>query len=156
MRQADSQEVTYQYDNHSDKNKPRLTLCGLVKWKTPSGSDGEGGIMENLPGKDGHYKLRDQVNWPTPKEQDSRAAYTDRGKCNLGEQAQGGLPAQDSPSTNGKNRELWPTPVGTQNHYPGLGHWAKHKQKGKLNPAWVEQLMGLNTGWTDCDYSETG
>ena len=28
--------------------------------------------------------------------------------------------------------------------------------QSKLNPAWVEQLMGLPTGWTDCDYSATG
>ncbi|KKM06642.1 hypothetical protein LCGC14_1742000, partial [marine sediment metagenome] len=50
----------------------------------------------------GIRNLHQVVNWGTPKEQDSRAAFTDRGKSNLGEQAQGGLLAQDSPSTNGK------------------------------------------------------
>jgi hypothetical protein len=27
--------------------------------------------------------------------------------------------------------------------------------KGKLNPDWVEQLMGLPVGWTACGCSET-
>ena len=28
------------------------------------------------------------------------------------------------------------------------------ESQGKLNPDWVEQLMGLPTGWTDFDFSE--
>ena len=58
----------------------------------------------NLDGKN-------QESWGTPKEQDSRAAMTDRKKSNLGEQAQ-------------------------------------NKTGKKLNPNWVEQLMGLPVGWT--------
>jgi len=41
-----------------------------------------------------------------------------------------GQPDQDSPNTTGKNR-------------------------GQLNPAWVEQLMGLPPGWTNFDCLET-
>ena len=29
------------------------------------------------------------------------------------------------------------------------------KVGGQLNPTWVEWLMGVPTGWTDCDSSET-
>ena len=54
---------------------------------------------------------KNQESWGTPKEQDSRAAMTDRKKSNLGEQAQ-------------------------------------NKTGKKLNPNWVEQLMGLPVGWT--------
>ena len=54
---------------------------------------------------------KNQESWGTPKEQDSRAAMTDRKKSNVGEQAQ-------------------------------------NKTGKKLNPNWVEQLMGLPVGWT--------
>lgn len=46
-------------------------------WRTPSASDGEGGVMVMRPETTGHYKLRDQVQevnknfWPTPRGQDS-------------------------------------------------------------------------------------
>ncbi len=72
-----------------------------------------------------------------------------------------GLLDQDSLNTNGKNRELWnqskqwSTPEAkNQTGYqvdsrgkrtPRLGKQAQ----GKLNPDWVEQLMGLQVGWTD-------
>ena len=52
--------------------------------------------------------LNDQ--WGTPKEQDSRACLTDRGKSNLGEQVHG-LHVQGKLSTSGKNQgSSWPTP----------------------------------------------
>ena len=43
-----------------------------------------------------------------------------------------GQPGQDNTSTSGNNQESY----------------------GKLNSAWVEQLMGLPTGWTDLDFWE--
>jgi len=44
-----------------------------------------------------------------------------------------GLPGQDKSSIAGKSQG----------------------QFGVLNPAWVEHLMGVPTGWTDFDYLET-
>ncbi len=62
-------------------------------WRTPSSSDGEGGVMEMREGCAGRYKLRDHVV------------------------------AVQNPQ--------WATP-----------------STGKLNPRWVETLMGLPVGWT--------
>ena len=58
-------------------------------WRTPSSSDGEGGVMEMREGCAGKYKLRDHVN-----------------------------------------------------------HNISLQSKAKLNPRWVETLMGLPIGWT--------
>ena len=108
--------------------------------------------------------VQEQVgNWGTPKEQDSRAAFTDRGKSNLGEQAQGGLLAPDSPNMNGKSQGLWGTPKASRDGTSketlkmvekGIAEASLDRQvakQGKLNPDWVEQLMGLQVGWTDLD-----
>lgn len=55
---------------------PALTLnmaVELTNWRSPSASDGEGGVMEIRPDTAGKYKLRDEaelVSWPTPCQQD--------------------------------------------------------------------------------------
>jgi len=63
---------TVTQDSATMRDKPyaqggtSLTL-EAANWRTPSASDGEGGVMEIRPGTTGHYKLRDDVaNWPTP------------------------------------------------------------------------------------------
>lgn len=51
----------------------RAAKYQLTSWRSPEGSDGEGGVMEIRPGAAGHYKLRDEVNlttWPTPNTMD--------------------------------------------------------------------------------------
>jgi hypothetical protein len=57
-----------------DKTTGRLAQCGLTQqvqmWRTPCGSDGEGGVMAYREGANAHYKLRDQVMWSTPRESD--------------------------------------------------------------------------------------
>jgi len=78
-----------------------------------------------------------------------------------------GHPDQANHSTSGKSQESWPTPRANKVH-PEItdqnreqlanrgkanleedvaGHCGK--ATGKLNPDWVEQLMGLPVGWTD-------
>jgi hypothetical protein len=60
---------------------------------------------------------------------------------------------QESPSTDGSRQESWATPE-AKNHigyqvgadgkkWPRLGS----QTGGKLNPRWVETLMGLPVGW---------
>jgi len=111
----------------------------VENWETPTVS--RGGHTQ----KDGKIKpkLDQQVkNWPTPRTSDdsqfsqsrinrAEAGTMDKGKLQLREVAvQHGQPDQDRSSTTGKNR-------------------------GQLNPAWVEQLMGLTAGWTNFDCLET-
>ena len=96
------------------------------------------------------------------------------------------LPRQVFANTNGRNPERWPTPTAGEAD-ENLTSWEKRRQRkekeginlhkplsikvkqeikpvvsNKLNPNWVEQLMGLDVGrtqlpteWTDCDYSAT-
>jgi len=115
------------------------------------------------------------VNWPTVTAQDAKnnAGPSQYSRNTPPLNVAVGLPAPDSPSTNGKSQELWLTPRSNEpdenrkafvdrnadrgEHCHGsLTTQAKENQaKGKLNPAWVEQLMGLPAGWTDLDSSET-
>jgi hypothetical protein len=168
-----------------------------VAFPTPRSSDAEGGT----------------VNWGTPKEQDSRAALTDRGKHNLGEQVHGmhNFPTPTSRDWKGayskksqekKPRNLLPDAVGEGSHQDQANLNTTGKNQGllkqrqkqilernswntptngradqgvtesqlkrrtlklnqqidvleenipqvlRLNPDWVEQLMGLPKGWT--------
>jgi hypothetical protein len=152
-------------------------------WLTPTASEIEQDLekfkkrMEKYPNGTTMPSLSNQVaeanNWTTPCSDDTgtRKKKYAQGGTALSMQASG-LPDQGSPSTNGKNRELWPTTSMTDAS-PGINDdpkkWQKaadkHKAKGvnkqkflctkvaeqtrgKLNPNWVEQLMGLPVGWT--------
>lgn len=98
--------------------------------------------------------LADKVmeTWPTP-----------HSSCNTGPGTQG---RQGGTNLQTKVAESWPTTsAGSANGGQGLGLTCgsgnREKLKricpegkdmmdpGKLNPAWVEQLMGVPTGWTD-------
>jgi hypothetical protein len=128
-------------------------------WRTPDNMAGG----SNLPGiqkalDEGHLKrpsgqqiqirLHDQVKeprlWPTPLNSDWKNMDTAK---------------QQSLS---KEIKLWPTP--TVNDSKNNGGPSQHKRKtkalnvvagGKLNPTWVEWLMGYPKGWTDLNHSET-
>jgi hypothetical protein len=80
---------------------------------------------------------------------------------------------QVNPSTSGKSQESWPTPRANKVHpeitEENREHLANRKKSnleediaghcgkatGKLNPNWVEHLMGLPAGWTDLGSWET-
>jgi hypothetical protein len=97
------------------------------------------------------------------------------GMANRGELGQ---VAPVSPSTDGSRQESWATPQAKDHksghrdativQYKQLNVEVEAKATGKLNPRWVEILMGLPVGWvmpsctspvtiepTNCDYSET-
>ena len=141
--------------NPSGGQKP--PLCQEVKnWPTATARDWKG-CGNATTRKDGKHRIdnleavikygpqdrdnpntngKSQESWGTPKEQDSRAANTDRGKHNLGEQVHGMCNGQQDlikSNTTGKSQE----------------------SQGKLNPDWVEHLMGLPVGWTDLGSWET-
>jgi len=132
--------------------------------------------------KGGCKNLREEVmNWPTATTRDWKdsnatvpPSRANPSKQTLGQRvAHVGLQDQANPNTNGKNQESWPTPRANKVH-PTItdenreqlanrkkanleediaGHCGK--ATGKLNPDWVEQLMGLPVGWTDLGSWET-
>ena len=126
---------------------PSMSGNRLESWATPSTMDHINVVRnpeERSPAanKGGCKNLREEVHqWATP-----RTGATDNSRPNnkggipLGDQArraeQWGTPrcsmAQDKQEDSGKHR---------------LGEQAQHGTTAKLNPRWVETLMGLPIGW---------
>ena len=145
-----------------ENHQPALANQVQVNWLTPK-APSRGGCPRNTPGG-GLRKLEDQteVNWPTPTDQDAKKnagpSQYDRNTQPLNVAA--GLPAPDSPSTNGKSQELWPTPShGSSEGGQGIGlsGGSGNRKKlqrimgeditHKLNPAWVSSLQGIPAYW---------
>jgi len=101
------------------------TESGL--WRTPDASVVTGGAANALDRKEhGHaISLADQVNtpamWPTPRKSDYK----------------GSGPVGSKSHTHMEDRDYLCAVVGPT------------KKSGSLNPAWVEWLMGYETGFTD-------
>ena len=114
----------------------------------------------------------DQTTWPTPTVQEggkigNKANYGQKGLSN--HPAIVGLPSRGKLNKSGKSQgsQQWPTPrankvhpVITEENREQLANRKKAnleeeiaghcgRAQGKLNPDWVESLMGLPTGWTD-------
>ena len=121
-----------------------------------------------------------QDNWPTATARDwkgcGNAITRKDGKHridNLEAVIKYGHPDRVNPNTNGKSQESWPTPRANKVHpeitEQNREHLANRKKAnleediaghcgkatGKLNPNWVEHLMGLPAGWTDLGSWET-
>lgn len=153
------------------------------EWRTPGASDGEGGVMEMREGCAGKYKLRDHVvavqkQWATPR---SGKTTDENPETWALRQAKGDVATM--PLT--AQVKCWPTPAssGVTGGPTGLAGGSGNREKlakmlpdaearamgcGKLNPRWVETLMGLPVGWvmpsckspmtiapTNCDSSAT-
>jgi hypothetical protein len=99
--------------------KDELLLSGMVKqWATPQAHDAQG---------------------PKTPEQIAAMRAKGHGVKNLNEQACWGTPtARDHKSGRGNN----------EREYKELTPMVERQQSGKLNPRWVETLMGLPIGWT--------
>jgi hypothetical protein len=122
------------------------------QWRTPSSSDGEGGVMEMREGCAGKYKLRDHVvaeqkSWATPIMGDSHLASTP-------EVAQKRI--EEGKVTLSRQTAAWATPQlqdghninqDSTTHKTIPAQLTKMNMAGKLNPRWVETLMGLPVGW---------
>ena len=127
------------------RKQARLTNASdASSWPTPrAGNPGS-----RKPGTGGKILAEEaKKNWQTPSEGDAARRgsaeawkqYEEENRttqCRLRNQIHAGPPAPEKSSTSGKNQE-------------------------RLNPAWVEQLMGLEVGWTqlptewtDCASSE--
>jgi hypothetical protein len=149
------------YLNH----EPSLTLLDAVRlypplWPTPTSTAGDGrseqtpqvwlarrertlrekGIHNGLLLNVAVQMTDSEGSWPTPQARDYRS-----------------LDAPDSPRTARKARQgwspnlndvaAWSTPV--RRDYKGQGRDHQPGNIGKLNPAWVTQLMGFPDGWLD-------
>ena len=119
-----------------------------------------------------------EQNWPTATTRDWKdtnatvpPSRANPSKQTLGQRvAHVGLQDQANLNTNGKSQESWPTPRANKVHpeitEKNREHLANRKKAnleediaghcgkatGKLNPNWVEHLMGLPAGWTDLGY----
>jgi hypothetical protein len=146
-------------DCSARRKQARLTNASeCSSWPTPrAGNPGS-----RKPGTGGKILAEEaKKNWYTPDCSDRRSAKSkQQGLSNQAKQL-AGPPAQEKSSTIGKNQESWPTPrVGGHEKAETsikrgrgvslTGAVAKDAtQTPKLNPNWVEQLMGLPIGWTD-------
>ena len=117
-------------------------------WSTPR----TGATESSRPNNKGGIPLADQAKreqWATPQAHDAQGPKTPEqiavmrakghGVKNLNEQAQWGTPtARDHKSGRGNE----------EREYKELTPMVERQQSGKLNPRWVETLMGLPVGWT--------
>jgi hypothetical protein len=132
----------------SQESLTTVVVKDAANWRTLSASDGEGGIKAGPKYESADQpkiKLRDHVHWQV---------------------AQYGQAAPANPSTDGSRLESWATPRANKVHpeitEDNRDHLANRnksnleeeiaghcgKATGKLNPRWVEALMGLPIGWT--------
>ena len=149
--------------NPSGGQKP--PLCQEVKnWATPIVGDAhlasnpEAAQKRLAEGKATLSRQAEAKNWPTATARDwkgcGNAINRKDGKHridNLEAVIKYGHPDQANPNKNGKSRESWLTPRETMSrdatYDRGKGNLGEVAQ-GKLNPDWVEHLMGLPVGWT--------
>lgn len=109
----------------------QLRLCDQVRhpqlWPTPTvcGNNNRKGLTKTS----GDGLATAVLTYPTPKCQDARAALFDRRKGNLGEVIHG--------------------------KYLNGGDTTPQTKTARLNPYWVEWLMGWPIGWTDLKPLET-
>lgn len=144
--------------------KTRAPTGKRLSWSTPSAHDGR------RPGSDdgstqGRNLKRETENWATPDARDRKADHPDNSPTHsppLGRQAlrdmpigSGSLPnTPDSPQPYQPNSDnQWATPSQTAEHSTryqqgGLPLGAQIPLGKRLNPAFVEWLMGFPRNWT--------
>ena len=99
--------------------------------------------------------------WPTPRASAAMSENLDNVRKRVERRGRLGAKLEESVA-------LWPTPLASDSHYrlQGSSQAANNLQAmarrgelspetGKLNPTWVEWLMGFPIGWTDLKDSET-
>ena len=146
-------------------------------WATPIANDAKGSDYAGTKENPKALYLGGQVkNWPTP----TTAEGTKIGnQPNFGQVGLSnhpsivGQPDRAKLNKSGKSQESWPTPRANKVHPEITEENREHlanrnkanleediaghcgKATGKLNPNWVEHLMGLTVGWTDLGSWET-
>lgn len=131
--------------------KRAQTLVGAARgqdWATPQAHDAQGGktpdqieAMRKRTGA-GVKNLNEQVaNWPTPRASESENRQLNPSPSQLNGSHGLNLAMLVNHSTDGQ-------PAQESNNSTG-------NRPGQLNPDWVEALMGIPIGWTDCVCAET-
>jgi hypothetical protein len=95
-------------------------------------------------------------SWPTPRSSAAMAENLDNVRRRVERRGRLGAKLEESVA-------MWPTPTTVDTFTPKsrsnptLGDAARKADgnNGKLNPTWVEWLMGFPLGWTDLEDSET-
>jgi len=115
--------------------------------KTPSAVETEGGIMEIRPGANAHYKLRDQIAMlPTPT--DSMVTMQDMVQAKFHSSKRPKYSEANllpTPSSGGQSRDTAPH----GKHSPSTGAIVGKNRGLKLQPAFVEWMMGYPDKWTE-------
>ncbi len=138
---------------------PIIDATGSSLWPTPTGDD-----ASNVNPKPNRFKglvaaVNERKTWPTPTAAD---AWTDSLESS---QIKPGLMHS---VTLGRAVQMWPTPRAAMGDTRNHTVYSRDEDKpqnlenrvaasdpsaigGKLNPTWVEWLMGFPTGWTDLE-----
>ena len=151
------------------RDSPDLNVVAYkaANWPTPDQFSNSNARGKEYTGKTKHAeKLRQAIdrNWQTPTA--AEAAHPGRKVSKKGSQIHlavqvSGHSATGQSSTPGSRRG-WSTPRVVM---PSTAHQSKSggppgnlrvQAGGQLNPDWVEALMGVPIGWTDCGHSVTG
>jgi len=124
---------------------------GCLSWLTPCANEIEQDLekfkkrMEKYPNGTTMPSLSNQVNWPTPTQAEADKIGNN---ANFGQIALGNHPAirglPERPKTYKNNGQLAPDSPNTNG-----------KNRGRLNAAWVESLMGLPKNWTQIEIEWT-
>ena len=134
----------YAESNMEKRNSPSLA-SQVVMWPTPTTA--EAGKISCCP----NYGQLGLSNHP-----DVHGYQVNRPKL---EKSRSGLVALENPSTDGSRPESWATPIVGDSHLVSTPEVAakrlaegkislSRQNAGKLNPRWVETLMGVPVGWT--------
>ncbi|WP_232425592.1 hypothetical protein [Pseudofrankia inefficax] len=148
-------------------------------WPIPTASAGERGGRGDLHAQATTGKTSRRRDWPTPTASDATSgpghAATSQGSPNLRTavthwptptaslgDARRGMPSPDvarrrleSGRRNLDDAVMWPTPTARDSTrgagWDGPGRPLSETAGGRLNPEWVELMMGLPPGWTQVD-----
>ena len=147
-------------------NSVCVTTSGVYRqvkeqmWPTPQARDWKGAQGRAYKGEAKDLPAQTEKNWATPQASDhiegARTAKESNQKClgrDLNQQnwptPRAGNPGSRKPGTGGKIlAEEAKIHNGLQDQEKSNTS-GKNQGSPKLNPNWVEQLMGLSTGWTD-------
>lgn len=144
---------------------------GCLSWPTATARDHMGPRRklkngENVSGKGVRFGMdlnQSVQKWATPETQNSTGYQNQKNgtkTARLGSQVLDGRPVQENLNMDGRSRESLATPQSRDHRSGHPDRWENVKERsrnlndqqmvvnGKLNPSWVEQLMGLPVGWT--------